>query len=82
MRPRSKQNDVWRAGLAIGAAVEAVIVLGRSMSDADKRDTALAVAMGVLHGCCGPNGDFTSEHRPLPRQKAEEAEAEAKERGR
>ena len=57
-------SDAWRAGLAIGAAVEAVIMVGRSASDNEKRDLALAVAMGVLHGCCGPNGDFTSEYRP------------------
>lgn len=63
------QSDAWRAGLAIGAAVETVIMLGRSMSDQAKRDTALAVAMGVLHGCCGPNGDFTSQHRPIPDAK-------------
>ena len=58
-----RQADAWRAGLAIGAAVEAVIQAGRSSSDDDKRNLALAVAMGVLHGCCGPNGDFTDAQR-------------------
>ena len=57
--------DDVRMGLALGAAVEVVIQVGRSMSDQAKRDTALAVAMGVLHGCCGPNGDFTSGHWPI-----------------
>lgn len=78
MKSGEQQADAWRAGLAIGAAVEIIIMLGRSASDRDKRDTALAVAMGVLHGCCGPNGDFTSEHRPSSILKAEEAEAEAR----
>ena len=60
----ARGDDFWRAGLAIGAAVEIVIAIGRSMSDQAKRDTALAIAMGVMHGCCGPNGDFTSDFRP------------------
>ena len=63
-----RQADAWRAGLAIGAAVEAVIRVRapwsrQVVSDDDKRNLALAVAMGVLHGCCGPNGDFTDAQR-------------------
>lgn len=59
--------EAVRMGLALGAAVETVIQVGRSMSDQAKRDTALAIAMGVLHGCCGPNGDFTAAYRPTGR---------------
>jgi len=28
------------------------------------RDDAMAVALGVLGGCCGPNGDFSSRYSP------------------
>ena len=28
------------------------------------RREALAYSMGILHGCCGPNGDFTGDYRP------------------
>jgi hypothetical protein len=28
------------------------------------RDDAMAVALGVLGGCCGPNGDFTARYHP------------------
>jgi hypothetical protein len=28
------------------------------------RDDAMAVAIGVLGGCCGPNGDFSSRYSP------------------
>jgi hypothetical protein len=27
------------------------------------RDEAMAIALGVLGGCCGPNGDFTQASR-------------------
>ena len=71
MKAGEQQADAWRAGLAIGAAVEAVIRVRapwsrQAVSDDDKRNLALAVAMGVLHGCCGPNGDFSSEPRKKP----------------
>ena len=26
---------------------------------------AMAIAIGILHGCCGPNGDFSSDYRPV-----------------
>ena len=29
------------------------------------RDDAMAVALGVLGGCAGPNGDFSSRYWPL-----------------
>lgn len=59
-------GDAVRMGLALGASVEMVIQVGRSMSDQAKRDMALSIAMGILHGCCGPNGDFTSDYRGPP----------------
>lgn len=30
----------------------------------DAADAAMAIALGILHGCCGPNGDFTASYRP------------------
>ena len=64
MKPGDQNADNVRMGLAFGATVEAVILVGRSCSDQDKRNLALAVAMGVMHGCCGPNGDFSNDYRP------------------
>jgi len=66
MKPGQKGADDVRMGLALGVAVETVIGIGRAASDESKRNTALAVAMGVMHGCCGPNGDFSSEYRGKP----------------
>lgn len=67
----SSVPDAILSGLAIGAVTEYLISAGRAVPDKDKRHAALAIAMGVLHGCCGPNGDFTSESRAPVR--AEEA---------
>jgi hypothetical protein len=64
MKKGESGSDAVRMGLALGAAVEAVIMSGRQASDQSKRDLAMAIAMGILHGCCGPNGDFLSAHRP------------------
>lgn len=50
-------------GLAIGFITEVLIAHGRSISDQSRRDMTLAIAMGVIHGCCGPNGDFTANYR-------------------
>lgn len=52
------------------AVTEALINVGDSINDRDKRNLALAVAMGVLHGCCGPNGDFSADYRPPPERPA------------
>ena len=30
----------------------------------DALDEAMAVAMGIVGGCCGPNGDFSRDYDP------------------
>lgn len=66
----TQPSDAILAGLALGTVTEALINVGGSISDRDKRNLALAVAMGVLHGCCGPNGDFSADYRPPPERPA------------
>lgn len=57
---KDERADAVRMGLALVVAVEVVIRIRRAASDDEKRDAAMGAAMGVLHGCCGPNGDFSS----------------------
>jgi hypothetical protein len=33
-------------------------------------NAAMAIALGILGGCCGPNGDFSQTYRP-PTQGSE-----------
>jgi hypothetical protein len=48
-------------------AVIALTVARRMMRDRPSTiadtNAEMAIAMGILHGCCGPNGDFTSVYR-------------------
>ncbi len=68
-RQMLRKDDAVTAALAGAAAMRECL---RNVPEAQKRSTAnraMAIAMGILHDCCGPNGDFTSEPR---RQKPTE----------
>lgn len=56
-------EDAIRIGLAFTVAVESTFHIRPYRSDDTKRNEAMALAMGILHGCCGPNGDFTGDYR-------------------
>jgi hypothetical protein len=49
--------------LAIIAMAKAQQEVLRHVPETKKQnaaDRAEAIAMGILHGCCGPNGDFSA----------------------
>ena len=61
-----RRDEGMLAAIAVTVALDALLRRVPAVSRETARCEALGIAMGILHGCCGPNGDFSGEYRPPP----------------
>jgi hypothetical protein len=61
---RRRYDDPLLATVAVTVAAQAIMCRVPASQRQTTRDEFVAIAMGILHGCCGPNGDFTASYRP------------------
>jgi len=61
-------SETWRMGIATSAAMQSLLRRIPHASREAASNEAEAIAMGILHGCCGPNGDFSSDYKAPARE--------------
>lgn len=54
-------HEEWLASVAWREAMRAVLRRVPAHRRADAADEAMSIALGIVGGCCGPNGAFTRE---------------------
>lgn len=63
MRRRDRRSDEeLTAALATREMMRSLLRRIPAATRQEAADEAMAIALGILHGCCGPHGDFSSDH--------------------